>query len=70
MEIGGPQRFSLSELLQTYLAKTNNPLQVISDQKALYFGSPLEELTLVPAAAAKLGSITFEQWFPNRPIRA
>ena len=70
VEIGGPQRFSLSELLQTYLAKTNNPLQVISDQKALYFGSPLEELTLVPAAAAKLGSITFEQWFPNRPIRA
>lgn len=70
VEIGGPQRFSLSELLQTYLIKTNNPLQVISDQKALYFGSPLEELTLVPAAAAKLGSITFEQWFPNRPIRA
>lgn len=70
VEIGGPERFKLSELLQNYLTKTNDPLEVISDEKALYFGAPLEELTLVPAVTAKLGAITFEEWFPNRPQRA
>ncbi len=70
VEIGGPDRYKLSELLQNYLIKTNDPLEVISDEKALYFGAPLQELTLVPAVTAKLGAITFEEWFSNRPQRA
>jgi len=69
-EIGGPERFGLSDLVQKYLTKTNDPLTVVTDKDALYFGAPLEELTLVPADDAKLGSITFEEWFPNRPQKA
>jgi uncharacterized protein YbjT (DUF2867 family) len=70
VEIGGPDRYKLSELLQTYLTKTNDPLKVIADENALYFDAHLDELTLVPADTAKLGKITFEEWFPNRPQRA
>ena len=67
VEIGGPERFSLSGLVENYLAKTNDPLTVVEDEKALYFGAPLEDLTLVPNEGAKLGSLTFDEWFPNRP---
>jgi uncharacterized protein YbjT (DUF2867 family) len=67
VEIGGPERFSLSGLVENYLAKTNDPLTVVEDEKALYFGAPLEDLTLVPADTAKQGTLTFEEWFPNRP---
>lgn len=70
IEIGGPERFNLSDLLQLYLTKTNDPLKVVADENALYFGAHLDELTLVPAETAKLGSIVFEEWFVNRPQRA
>jgi len=66
VEIGGPERFKLSELLQTYLIKTSDPQRVIEDPKALYFGVAIEEMTLVPEENAKRGSITFEDWFAAR----
>lgn len=69
VEIAGPERFGLSELVGLYLDKTNNPLKVVSDENAPYFGAKLDEFTLVPSAEAKLSSLTFEEWFPNRPQR-
>lgn len=69
VEIGGPERFGLANLVQTYLEKTGDPRKVTVDSAALYFGAPLNDLTLVPQGDAKLGTITFEQWFPNRPVR-
>lgn len=69
VEIGGPEQFGLSELVARYLEKTNNPLQVVADKKAPYFGAVLEESTLVPGEGAQLGKLTFEAWFPNRPRR-
>lgn len=67
VEIGGPQRFPMSELVGNYLTKTNDTTNVVEDENALYFGAPLHDLTLVPEDSAKLGKLTFEEWFPNRP---
>ncbi|NUY80356.1 SDR family oxidoreductase [Flavobacterium sp. MAH-1] len=69
VEIGGPERFPLSDLMQKYLDKTNDSRKVVADANALYFGARLDDLTLVPNDDAKLGTLTFEQWFPNRPQR-
>lgn len=69
VEIGGPERFGLAELVARYLAKTGDTVKVIADDNALYFGARLNDLTLVPEDGALLGTITFEQWFPNRPQR-
>lgn len=63
VEIGGPEQFELAGLVKQYLVKTQNPKEVVGSKDALYFGSPLEELTLVPAVDAKLGKLTFEEWF-------
>lgn len=70
VEIGGPERFSLAELVEKYLTKTNDPVKIIADENALYFGARLQELTLVPSDDALLSQVTFEEWFPNRPQRA
>ncbi len=69
VEIAGPERFGLANLVQTYLEKTSDLRQVTIDTDALYFGARLNELTLVPQGNAKLGTITFEQWFSNRPAK-
>jgi uncharacterized protein YbjT (DUF2867 family) len=69
IEIGGPERFGLSDLVKLYLNKTSDPLTVVPDKNALYFGAHLDNLTLIPKKTARLGSITFEEWFPNRPQR-
>ncbi|MDM1296728.1 SDR family oxidoreductase [Sphingobacterium sp. N143] len=63
VEIGGPEQFELAVLVKQYLIKTKNSKEVVGDKHALYFGSPLDEFTLVPAEDAKLGKLTFEEWF-------
>lgn len=70
VEIGGPERFSLAGLVEDYLKKTNDPVQVIAEEHAPYFGARLKELTLVPGDDAELSTLTYETWFPNRPQRA
>jgi uncharacterized protein YbjT (DUF2867 family) len=63
VEIGGPDKIRMAELVQRFLAATRDPLQVIPDPKALYFGTVLEDDSLVPGPGAKLGKIDFESWF-------
>ena len=70
VEIGGPERFSLATLVEDYLKKTNDPVQVIAGENAPYFGARLKELTLIPGDAAELSTLTYEEWFPTRPQRA
>jgi uncharacterized protein YbjT (DUF2867 family) len=64
VEIAGPERVRMPELLQRYLAATKDPRQVVADPQARYFGARLEDDTLVPSGKNPwLGSIGFEAWF-------
>jgi uncharacterized protein YbjT (DUF2867 family) len=62
LEIGGPERFRLEELIRRYLAAVKDPREVISDPHARYFGIQVTERTLVPADDARLGGTRFEDW--------
>jgi uncharacterized protein YbjT (DUF2867 family) len=62
MEIAGPERLRLAELVQRYLDLQQDGRQVVADPQALYFGAPLDDGTLVPAGQARLGTVTFAQW--------
>lgn len=70
LEIAGPERFSLSELIRRYLAKKGDPRQVVADRHAPYAGADLAEQTLVPDADARLGKIDFEAWYASQPLTA
>ncbi|PZX26151.1 conserved hypothetical protein; UDP-glucose 4-epimerase domain [Cupriavidus phytorum] len=66
IDIAGPQRFALSELVQRYLEATDDPRKVVVDAGARYFGAELDDGTLVPEGPARLGKTSFEAWLRQR----
>ncbi|ACI55791.1 uncharacterized protein YbjT (DUF2867 family) [Rhizobium leguminosarum] len=63
IEISGPERARLSELVARYLKAMKDPRTVEADPEAKYFGVRLNDHSLVSDDNPRLGSITFEQWF-------
>jgi uncharacterized protein YbjT (DUF2867 family) len=63
IEISGPERARLSELVGRYLKAMKDPRTVEADPEAKYFGVRLNDQSLVSDDNPRLGSITFEQWF-------
>jgi uncharacterized protein YbjT (DUF2867 family) len=62
IEIAGPERLPLSELVARYLKATNDPREVVSDPQARYFGARVDDRSLVPGDNAHLGTIHLEDW--------
>ena len=62
IDIAGPERFRMSDLVQRYLQATGDRRTVVADPAARYFGADLQEGTLVPEGEARLGHIRFEDW--------
>lgn len=62
IELAGPERFRLDELIQKYLNVIRDPREVISDPSARYFGAKLDEHSLTPGNNPRIGSTRFEQW--------
>ena len=62
MEIAGPERLRLAELVQRYLDLKQDGRRVVVDPQALYFGASLDDATLVPAGPARLGRTSFAHW--------
>lgn len=62
IEIAGPERFHLDELVRSRLAFRNDRRQVITDPDARYYGGEMQNGTLVPAGEAYLGRVRFEEW--------
>ena len=67
IEVAGPQRFRLDELIRSSLAAKRDPREVLADPHARYFGAELGEETLLPGPDARLGEIRFEEWF-GQPV--
>jgi uncharacterized protein YbjT (DUF2867 family) len=62
VEIAGPDRFRLADLVRDYLAARGDSRTVRADVHARYFGAELQEDTLVPHGAARLGVIRIGSW--------
>ncbi|MCS3530549.1 SDR family oxidoreductase [Chryseobacterium sp. JUb7] len=65
VEIGGPDKIKLSDLVKKYTTIMKNKDEVISDPDATYFGAPLDDSTLIPNNNAKLGTIHYDEWISN-----
>lgn len=65
-EIGGPQALGLDELMRRWLAASNDSREVLRDDTAPYFGTPLQPTSLVPAGAAWTGSTTLASWLARQ----
>lgn len=63
IEIAGPEKVRLGNLVERFLKQIGDVRQVVADKQARYFGALLQDDTLVPAAIPLLGDIDFETWF-------
>jgi len=62
IDIAGPEKVGLDELIRRDLAARQDPREVVTDPAAGYFGVPVDDKSLVPLGAARLGSTTFKDW--------
>ena len=69
VEIAGPERAPFNEIVARYLKAVGDPREVVSDPEARYFGSRVEERSLVPLGEARLGRIGIDEWLRRSPAR-
>lgn len=62
VEIAGPERFRLYELIRRGLEARKDPRKVVADPQALYYGIHVSETTLIPGGDARLGETRLEDW--------
>jgi len=69
VEIAGPEKFRLDELIRLYLTAVGDKREVVTDPNALYYGVRVSERTLVPEDNAKLGEIRFKDWLAQETLK-
>jgi uncharacterized protein YbjT (DUF2867 family) len=69
VEVAGPERFRLDELIRRALSARHDPREVVADPHARYFGAQLGERTLVAGEAARLGETRFEEWLGRQALK-
>ena len=69
VEVGGPQRMPMSEFIRYYLNTTGDFRQLIADEHALYFGTEINDDSLVPGKYARFGKVKYEDWLSTQLIK-
>ena len=63
VELGGPERFRLDELVRRFLSATNDPRHVVTDVHAPYYGLEVtDERALIPGDNPRIGATRFADW--------
>jgi uncharacterized protein YbjT (DUF2867 family) len=62
VEIAGPRRMRLAEVVRQFLEAKDDPREVVPDAHARYFGAELDELSLVPGDKPRIAPTQFEAW--------
>jgi len=70
VEVAGPQQFRFDEFIRLGLEARHDSREVVADPHARYFGTELNERTLVPDTNARLGDIRFEEWLHRSAVPA
>jgi uncharacterized protein YbjT (DUF2867 family) len=63
VEIAGPERVRLSDIVARYFELTADPRRVVASPDARYFGYMLDDNALVPGAGARIAHAGLEEWF-------
>jgi uncharacterized protein YbjT (DUF2867 family) len=62
VEVGGPDRFRLDEIVRRVLREREDPREVVADPHARYFGAELGRRSLLPDDGARLAPTTLDAW--------
>ena len=69
VEIAGPEKFRLDELVRRFLSAIGDSREVVADRDAPYSGARLSERTIVPEGDAMLGETRFEEWLTQESTK-
>jgi uncharacterized protein YbjT (DUF2867 family) len=67
VEIAGPDRKPMSGFVADYLRQLHDPREVVNDAAADYFGTRIDDRSLIPDADARLGRIHLAEWVRQHP---
>lgn len=71
IEIAGPERFTMSEIVSRFLKDTNDQRKVVANTENHYYGGTIPNAALVPANdKAKLGALSYEKWLSKQMQRS
>jgi uncharacterized protein YbjT (DUF2867 family) len=62
VEVGGPERIRLAEVIRQFLRAKDDSRIVIPDVHARYFGAELDDRSLVPGAQARIAPTRLLDW--------
>lgn len=62
LEIAGPEPITLADAVSQHLAASGDPRRVIGDAGAGYFGARIDDRSLTPGQAARLGTTRLADW--------
>jgi uncharacterized protein YbjT (DUF2867 family) len=69
IEIAGPERLGLDELIRRFLGALKDARQVVADAHARYFGAELNDQSLTPGDSPRVGKTRFADWL-NRMVQS
>ena len=70
VELAGPERFRLDELVRRFLSASNDPRQVVTDAQAPYYGLHVsDERALIPGDNPRIGATRFADWLSRSATR-
>lgn len=69
VEVAGPVRMPMSEFIRYYLDSTEDSRKLVADAHARYFGTELNDGSLVPGENPRLGKIKYEDWFKKQLVK-
>jgi uncharacterized protein YbjT (DUF2867 family) len=65
VEVGGPERFRMDDLVRRVLRANGDEREVIGDTHARYFGAEINDQSLVASPGARIGAKRFEEWLKD-----
>jgi uncharacterized protein YbjT (DUF2867 family) len=66
VELAGPERFRLDELVRRFLSANDDPRHVVTDVHAPYYGLEVtDERVLIPGDNSRIGATPFADWLSH-----
>jgi hypothetical protein len=62
IEIAGPERIGVDDLVGRYFRATNDPREIVTDIHAHFFGMELNDRSLTPGENPRIGLTRFDDW--------
>lgn len=62
IEVAGPEPIRMTQLVEQFLKASGDPRKVVADPTAWYFGTPVNDQSLVPGKEPRLGTTRFADW--------